>query len=161
MPKLRESPVTPRVRPGRQGKRNVVTHNLVALKKQVQANTEDAVSNLHRAPQTRSECQDGIRPCPYVRCKYNLYLDVNPRTGSMQLNFPNREPWEMEESCALDVADRGGTILEEVGDIFNLTRERIRQVEAQGLEKLRKKAAQLGLRDFLAFLDEPSREIIQ
>ena len=42
----------------------------------------------------------------------------------------------MNETCALDVADRGGTTLEEVGAIMNLTRERIRQVEVKGLAKL-------------------------
>jgi len=42
------------------------------------------------------------------------------------------------------VADRGGTTLEEVGDILNLTRERIRQVEVLGLEKLRTVYSELG-----------------
>ena len=39
----------------------------------------------------------------------------------------------MAETCSLDVADRGGITLEEVGAILNLTRERIRQVEVRGL----------------------------
>ncbi len=43
----------------------------------------------------------------------------------------------MGETCALDVADRGGITLEEVGEIMNLTRERIRQVEVRGLLKLK------------------------
>jgi DNA-directed RNA polymerase sigma subunit (sigma70/sigma32) len=42
----------------------------------------------------------------------------------------------MTETCALDVADRGGITLEEVGEIMNLTRERVRQVETAGLAKL-------------------------
>jgi DNA-directed RNA polymerase sigma subunit (sigma70/sigma32) len=62
---------------------------------------------------------------------------VNPSTGSIKLNFPDKEVWELEETCALDVADRGGITLEEVGTIMNLTRERIRQVETRGLLKLR------------------------
>ena len=41
------------------------------------------------------------------------------------------------ETCALDIADRGGITLEEVGEIMNLTRERIRQVEVRGLLKLK------------------------
>jgi hypothetical protein len=61
---------------------------------------------------------------------------VNPETGSIKLNFPDLEVWEMPETCALDVAERGGITLEEVGEILNLTRERIRQVEVHGLEKL-------------------------
>ena len=88
-------------------------------------------------PDHRSECRLGERPCPYVSCKYHLYLDVNPRTGSIKLNFPGLEVWELTETCSLDVADRGGITLEEVGELLNLTRERIRQVEAKGLEKLR------------------------
>jgi hypothetical protein len=73
----------------------------------------------------------------FVSCKHHLYLDVNPETGSIKLNFPDKEIWEMDETCALDVADRGGITLEEVGTIMNLTRERIRQVETRGLLKLR------------------------
>jgi DNA-directed RNA polymerase sigma subunit (sigma70/sigma32) len=43
----------------------------------------------------------------------------------------------MRETCALDVAEKGGITLEEVGEIMNLTRERIRQVEVRGLLKLK------------------------
>ena len=87
-------------------------------------------------PKTRSECKDMERPCPYVSCKYHLYIDVHPVRGSIKLNFPDIEVWEMNETCALDVADRGGITLEEVGEIMNLTRERVRQVETAGLAKL-------------------------
>ncbi len=88
-------------------------------------------------PKSRSECVSLERPCLFVSCKYHLYLDVNPRTGSIKLNFPEKEIWEIGETCALDVADKGGITLEEVGDIMNLTRERIRQVEASGLGKIK------------------------
>lgn len=88
-------------------------------------------------PQSRKECATGQRPCPWVSCKHHLYLDVNPMTGSIKLNFPNMNVWDMTNTCSLDIADRGGTTLEEVGQILNLTRERIRQVEVRGLVKLR------------------------
>jgi hypothetical protein len=88
-------------------------------------------------PRSRADCANGPRPCMFVSCKHHLYLDVNPETGSIKLNFPDKEIWELEETCALDVADRGGITLEEVGSIMNLTRERIRQVETRGLSKLR------------------------
>jgi len=88
-------------------------------------------------PKTRGDCAEGERPCPYVSCKYNLYVDVNPRTGSVKMNFPDKELWELAETCALDVADRAGITLEEVGVIMNLTRERVRQLEMRGLAKLR------------------------
>jgi hypothetical protein len=88
-------------------------------------------------PRSRAECANGPRPCMFIACKHHLYLDVNPATGSIKLNFPDKEVWELEQTCALDVADRGGITLEEVGTIMNLTRERIRQVETRGLAKLR------------------------
>jgi len=88
-------------------------------------------------PSTRAECREEMRPCPWVACKHHLYLDINPETGSIKINFPDLEPWELQHTCALDVAERGGITLEEVGEIMNLTRERIRQVEVRGLLKLK------------------------
>jgi hypothetical protein len=88
-------------------------------------------------PKTRGQCMNGPRPCLFISCKHHLYLDVNPETGSVKLNFPDKEIWELKYTCALDVADQGGITLEDVGQIMNLTRERIRQVEARGLLKLR------------------------
>ena len=88
-------------------------------------------------PTTRAECRQEARPCPWVACKHHLYLDINPETGSIKINFPDLEPWELSHTCALDVAERGGITLEEVGEIMNLTRERIRQVEVRGLLKLK------------------------
>ena len=89
------------------------------------------------------------RPCPFVSCKHHLFLDVSARTGAIKLNFPDLEVWEMTETCALDVADRGGTTLEEVGAIMNLTRERIRQVEVKGLAKLAALRDMGTLRDYV------------
>jgi hypothetical protein len=100
-------------------------------------------------PRARAECAEGPRPCPYVSCKHHLFIDVSPRTGAIKLNFPDLEVWELGESCALDVADRGGTTLEDVGAIMNLTRERIRQVEVKALAKLEALRDMLALRDYI------------
>ena len=100
-------------------------------------------------PRMRAECIDGPRPCPYVSCQHHLYLDVSARTGAIKLNFPDLEVWDMNETCALDVADRGGTTLEDVGAIMNLTRERIRQVEVKALAKLEALRDMMELRDFI------------
>ena len=100
-------------------------------------------------PSQRVECANGVRPCPFVSCKHHLYLDVSARTGAIKLNFPDLEVWDMTETCALDVADRGGTTLEEVGAIMNLTRERIRQVEVKGLAKLQALGDMEALRDYV------------
>jgi hypothetical protein len=100
-------------------------------------------------PRTRGECVDGPRPCPYVSCKYHLYIDVSARTGAIKLNFPDLEVWDLAESCALDVADRAGTTLEDVGAIMNLTRERIRQVEVKALARLEALRDMMALRDYV------------
>jgi hypothetical protein len=108
------------------------------LSGEIDPDEQDLLKLIDRQrPRTRADCMNGPRPCLFVSCKHNLYLDVNPETGSIKLNFPDKEIWELEYTCALDVAEKGGITLEEVGDIMNLTRERIRQVETRGLMKLR------------------------
>jgi hypothetical protein len=100
-------------------------------------------------PQSRGDCAEMERPCPFVSCKYHLYIDVHPVRGSIKINFPDLEVWEMTDTCALDIADRGGITLEEVGEIMNLTRERVRQVETQGLSKLERLQEVDQLRDYV------------
>lgn len=97
----------------------------------------DAEALEYDRPINRDACMQMQRPCPFVSCSHHLYLDVNQETGAIKLNFPHLEVWEMAETCSLDVADRGGITLEEVGAILNLTRERIRQVEVRGLAKIK------------------------
>jgi hypothetical protein len=87
-------------------------------------------------PRTRAECADSLRPCPHVSCRYHLYLDISSRTGAIKLNFPDLEVWELEISCALDIADTGSVKLEDVGALMNVTRERVRQIELTALSKL-------------------------
>jgi len=123
----------------------------IPMKRLSKQEIQDGLSLLdymdYRRPQTRAECEGGIRPCPFVSCKHHLYLDVNPTTGSIKINFPDLEVWQMAETCALDISDRGGITLEEVGMIMNLTRERIRQVEVSGLEKLQAEEFAVDLED--------------
>ncbi len=87
-------------------------------------------------PRLRSECIDGPRPCPFVSCRHHLAIDIKD-SGSIVHNFPGVEIDEMAETCALDVADRGGHTLEEVGDLLNMTRERARQIEHRAVKRLR------------------------
>lgn len=109
---------------------------------------EDEHADVVR-PKTPAECREGIRPCPFVGCEHHLYLDVSARTGAIKVNFPDLEPDELTESCALDVASRGGATLEEVGSIMNLTRERIRQIEVSGMAKMRAADEMFALRDYV------------
>jgi hypothetical protein len=81
-------------------------------------------------PRTRADCQGGLRPCPWASCKYHLMLELLRKD-------PEAEVTQMTETCALDVADRGGATLEEVGALFRVTDERIRQIQRSALRKVR------------------------
>lgn len=117
-------------------------------------------------PRTRGDCINGIRPCPWVGCRHHLYLDVHTKTGAITLNFPAKDPedggkkarpgdrrgpedsavpvWQLKHSCSLDVADLGGLNGPEMGDLLELTKERIRQIEVSALGHLRGYAGELG-----------------
>ena len=88
-------------------------------------------------PHTRAGCRGGARPCLWVSCRFHLFLDVNQETGAVKINFPHLEPWQLPETCALDLAERGGLTLEEIGALLNVSRERARQLEQSGLGKLK------------------------
>lgn len=88
-------------------------------------------------PRTRADCVGAARPCPWVSCKFHLFLDVNPETGAIKYNFPVHDPEELEHSCSLDIADAGGMTLNEIGDLLHISRERVRQLESRGLRLLR------------------------
>ncbi len=124
---------------GRGGRRRAKTVKAKPLTKEEREAYKPLIAEVERIrPRTRADCRNGIRPCPFVSCKYHLYLDVNPKNGHIKFNFPDKEVWELEESCALDVAEREhGITLEEVGIYMNLTRERVRQVEEAGLDKIK------------------------
>lgn len=94
-------------------------------------------------PPTREHCENGVRPCPYVSCRYNLYLDVRG-DGVLRVNFPHIEPDEMIASCALDMAEDGPRTLDQVAALMGMSKERARQLESSALVKLRKA---LGVRE--------------
>lgn len=94
-------------------------------------------------PITRGDCANAARPCPYVSCKHHLFLEVNQNTGSIKFNFPDQEVWELEHSCALDVAAEGPATLEHIGHVMNFTRERARQIEVAGLANAARRGVHL------------------
>jgi hypothetical protein len=96
---------------------------------------DDVLVQIGGRPVTRRECRSGPRPCPWVSCRHHLAVDVS-EYGALKLNFPDRALGELPATCALDVAERGGLSLEEVGGLLNVTRERARQIEAAALRKI-------------------------
>lgn len=111
-----------------------------AMESELESLDQYCDAELEKRPATRGQCKDGERPCPWVGCRYHLYLDVSS-TGRIMMNHKGLEPWEIGETCALDMADRGGMTLVEVGRFFGnslqggaeITRERIRQIEEKAV----------------------------
>jgi hypothetical protein len=98
---------------------------------------EAAADGGYWRPETRADCAQVPRPCPFVGCAHNLFLDVNEETGSIKFNYPRTDPDGVPgESCALDVAEQGACTLEGVAAHMNLTRERARQIEEDVLASL-------------------------
>lgn len=93
---------------------------------------EDLAELERQRPRVRGECADGPRPCPFAGCRFHLYLDVTP-AGSLLLNHPETEVDQLAESCALDVAERGGVTMEAVGELLGVTRSRVEQIERRAL----------------------------
>ena len=90
----------------------------------------------YERPLTRADCVDAPRPCPFVSCRHHLYLDARDDRASIKFNFPDKEPWDLKHSCALDLVDGGAKTLDEVGSLMNLTRERVRQIEEVIFDRL-------------------------
>lgn len=106
-------------------------------------------------PKTRADCVDGPRPCPFVGCKFNNYVGFRPdRAGapSLGLQYPWGPAVEPDgvppgSSCTLDAAEQGGLTLEATAEFMGLTKERVRQIEEQGLVRLKAALLAAGLGD--------------
>lgn len=100
-------------------------------------------------PRTRGECRDGPRPCPWRGCRYHLWLDVGPCSsaagGHGRGSIREWDHPEDGDSCALDVAERGGCTLQECADLWCVSRQRIEQIERVALEQCRRTCERLGI----------------
>lgn len=96
-------------------------------------------------PMTRSECVDGPRPCPWLRCRHHLAIEIDSLNGTIKFAYPEAAEGDFEartQSCSLDVANQGEHTLEEVGALIgDLTQERVRQIQERALQRLEKKMA--------------------
>ena len=93
--------------------------------------------DLHPSrPKTRGDCKDGLRPCPWVGCRYHLALWISGPHDSLVIAHPDTPPWEMEHSCALDIAELGGLTLFDIGNLLSVGKERVRQMEQSALTKI-------------------------
>ena len=94
----------------------------------------EALSADVARPVTRGDCARGPRPCPFISCRAHMFVDSVSADGHLRSQFGSID--EMKSTCSLDLADEGTRTLEEVGAILGVTRERVRQIEKDGLEKM-------------------------
>lgn len=91
-----------------------------------------AAEMRRQRPTRRSECRGGQRPCPWVSCRYHLYLDVDQDNGAIKFNHPDKEPWELEHSCAMDIIEEldeeRHLKLGEIGKLFGVCDQRINEL---------------------------------
>lgn len=92
---------------------------------------DDREFNLPQRPRTRGDCAGQARPCPWVGCAHHLFLDVHPTSGAIRLNHPGVALEDMEETCCLDVAERGVSSLSSIAEHLGISHERVRQIEVQ------------------------------
>ena len=87
-------------------------------------------------PNTRAECEPGagVRPCPWVRCRHHLYLEVVRRGGVKLLFGQETELEDLPDTCSLDVAEAGAQMLSAIAKRMNIVDERVRQVLDAALE---------------------------
>ena len=119
-------------------------------------------------PTTRADCRGGVRPCPFVACRFNLLMDVQPggslvfnaaAAAAPALNLSTDEPeaddiiervtdaWAEYDgpSCALDVIEAqcgdetGGA---EVAQALGVSRQAVDQMLGRCVPKLRNKLAE-------------------
>lgn len=104
---------------------------------------------LAARPRLRSECANGPRPCPWAACRYHLGFDITERGAALR-RFPHLELWELRETCALDVADRGGVTLEEIGQASNVSMQAASQTIEGALAEIRQGGVRQGWANFVS-----------
>lgn len=97
-----------------------------------------------RLPLVRGGCEDGPRPCPHVGCRYHLSLSFKGKRV-----YRERDPHNMSETCALDVAERGPQTQRDLGRLLETSHKNINQAERLALAKFRRNWIQMfGLEDW-------------
>lgn len=95
------------------------------------------MANEEPRPRVYADCADHQGPCPWVACRHNIFLDVNPRTGKISFRYPNVELEDLGETCSLRLAALGSRGVSEVSKILNVAQPIVSMTFAAALAKLR------------------------
>lgn len=96
----------------------------------------------------REDCPS-LRPCKWTSCRHHLWAEWE-RPGRRWYpghRPPSRVVEHSTETCALDLAERGGMGRDEVARVMGVTPERVRQEEETAVRKLRLEALKQAHRD--------------
>lgn len=77
----------------------------------------------------------GLRPCPWATCPHHLGIE-RTASGSVKLPHGHADFERLEETCSIDVAQRGGATIEAVGRYMGIGFDRVRQIERWTKRKL-------------------------
>lgn len=115
----------------------------------------------HWRPRRRADCAGVPRPCPYVGCRYNTFLDVRAdgrlvrlrgKSGPLAVNPAT--------SCALDIAEAPRSVTE-IADLLGVTKGMISRIVDRASQRLRVlyDYDDIEPADFGPTFDEATREV--
>lgn len=98
--------------------------------------TSDDMRELEEArPKTRGDCVDGIRPCPFISCKFNTYIAHITQRGEVKTPFAQDVTELTVSNCALDYS---GATWEEIGEATGVDREAARVTADRAAVKMQR-----------------------
>ena len=111
----------------------------LSIRALIKALGSDGLEIEERRPLCRGECEHVPRPCPWIGCRHHMGItEYRPENGMIRIATDDPTTMDPAESCSLDLAERGGMTLQQVGDALGVTRERARQIQFAAERKIRR-----------------------
>ena len=89
-----------------------------------------------------------LSPCPWIGCRHHLWVEASRSRDKSRRNGRRLDlelcPTQLQQTCAVDVAMLGELTLAAVGNLFGVTRERIRMIELRAAARFAASARELG-----------------
>jgi hypothetical protein len=106
-----------------------------------QASEDDEEAETLVMPTTRAGCAEVPRPCPHLRCKYNLQRrETYSKSGVAgvidEVKGYRFAPTPAHQSCVLDCADDGPMELVDIGRLIGVSGERVSQICSRAIDRV-------------------------